>query len=118
MIFVNDCASSDPGFRLTRFCFWHRRTGHHNKLEGAYMKKVLTLVSFLVLAAACTTQPAGNGNTTANANKAGETKSMAGPSEADLIARRKRPGMLSEKRMLMPLRSCSLPTTLRFSIMA
>lgn len=52
------------------------------------MKKVLTLVSLLVLAAACVTQPAGNGNT-ANANKAGETKSMAGPSETDLIVKEK-----------------------------
>ena len=53
------------------------------------MKKVLTLVSLLVLASACATQPAGNGNTTANANKTGETKSMAGPAESDLIAKEK-----------------------------
>lgn len=53
------------------------------------MKKVLVLVSLLLLAAACATQPSGNSNTTANANKAGETKSTAAPSEADLIAKEK-----------------------------
>ena len=53
------------------------------------MKKILALVSLLVLAAACATAPSGNNNTTTNANKAPETKSMAGPSEADLIAKEK-----------------------------
>ena len=53
------------------------------------MKKVLVLVSLLVFGAACATEPAGNGNTTANTNKAGEMKSTAAPSEADLIAKEK-----------------------------
>jgi hypothetical protein len=53
------------------------------------MKKILALVSLLVLAAACTAPPASNSNTTANTNKAPETKSVAAPSEADLIAKEK-----------------------------
>ncbi len=53
------------------------------------MKKVLVLVSLGILATACATQPAGNSNTTANANKGGEMKSTAAPSEADLIAKEK-----------------------------
>jgi len=53
------------------------------------MKKLLLLVSLLVLGAACATQPSGNSNLTANMNKAGEMKSTAGPSEADLIAKEK-----------------------------
>ncbi len=53
------------------------------------MKKILVLVSLLALAAACATQPSGNKDMTANANKGTETKSMAGPSEADLIAKEK-----------------------------
>src|ERR1041384_6541637 len=51
------------------------------------MKKFLVLLSFVVLAAACATEPAGNNNMTANTNKAGETKTAAGPSEADLQAK-------------------------------
>ena len=53
------------------------------------MKKLLALVSLLVLAAACAAPPPGNTNTTANTNKTPETKSMAGPSESDLIAKEK-----------------------------
>ena len=53
------------------------------------MKKLLVLLSLLVFGAACATQPAGNGNTTANTNRAGEMKSTAAPSEADLIAKEK-----------------------------
>lgn len=53
------------------------------------MKKLLVLLSLLVLGAACATQPSGNSNTTANTNKAGEMKSTAAPSEADLIAKEK-----------------------------
>jgi hypothetical protein len=51
------------------------------------MKKFLVLVSFLVLAAACTAEPPAN-NQPANTNKA-ETKSTAPPSEADMTAREK-----------------------------
>jgi hypothetical protein len=56
------------------------------------MKKILVLVSLLVLAAACATQPSGNSNLTANtsnANKGTEVKSTAGPSESDIIAKEK-----------------------------
>ena len=53
------------------------------------MKKLLVFVSLLVFGAACATEPSGNSNTTANANKAGEMKSTAAPSEADLIAKEK-----------------------------
>ena len=53
------------------------------------MKRFLALVSFLVFAAACTNQPAGNGNMTSNANSGMEKKSMTAPSEADIIAKEK-----------------------------
>ena len=53
------------------------------------MKQILALVSLLVLAAACVAPPPGNSNSSANANKAPETKSAAAPSEADLIAKEK-----------------------------
>src|SRR4051794_8018822 len=56
------------------------------------MKKILVLVSLLVLAAACAPQPSGNSNlsaNTANANKGTEVKSTAGPSESDIIAKEK-----------------------------
>jgi hypothetical protein len=53
------------------------------------MKKILVLVSMLIVAAACTMQPAGNSNMTANTNNGGEMKSTAAPSEADLIAKEK-----------------------------
>jgi hypothetical protein len=49
------------------------------------MKKILALVSFLVVAAACTTEPTTN--TSSNANTTA-TKSAA-PSEADMIAKEK-----------------------------
>ena len=55
------------------------------------MKKILALVSLLVLAAACATQPSGNKDMATNANNANkpaETKSAA-PSEADIIAKEK-----------------------------
>jgi len=53
------------------------------------MKKILALVSFLTVLAACT--PTGNTNMTSNANTntTAETKSTAGPAEADLIAKEK-----------------------------
>lgn len=56
------------------------------------MKKFLALVSLLILAAACATQPSGNKDTAANANNANkpaETKSTGPASEADIIAREK-----------------------------
>ena len=53
------------------------------------MKKILALVCLLVLAAACATQPSGNKDMTANANKTTETKSIAPPSEADIVAKEK-----------------------------
>lgn len=52
------------------------------------MKKLLVFVCFLLLVAACTNQPVSNENT-ANANKGTETKTMAPPSEADMIAKEK-----------------------------
>ena len=50
------------------------------------MKKLIAGVCFLVLFAAC--QPVANENT-ANANKTPETKAVAPPSEADMIAKEK-----------------------------
>ncbi|MFZ0749228.1 MAG: nuclear transport factor 2 family protein [Pyrinomonadaceae bacterium] len=50
------------------------------------MKKLIVGVCFLVLLAAC--QPVANENT-ANANKTPETKAVAPPSEADIIAKEK-----------------------------
>jgi hypothetical protein len=49
------------------------------------MKKIAVLVSLLMLAAACATQPPANTDTS-NANKSGDMKSTAGPSEAALEA--------------------------------
>jgi hypothetical protein len=51
------------------------------------MKKLIAGVSLLLLAMAC--QPVPNSNTTANANTAPETKAVAPPSEADMIAKEK-----------------------------
>lgn len=53
------------------------------------MKTILVLVSLLVLAAACATQPSGNKDVTSNANKGGEMKSTTAASEADIIAKEK-----------------------------
>jgi len=50
------------------------------------MKKLIAGVCFLVLFAAC--QPVANENMT-NANKTPETKAVAPPSEADMIAKEK-----------------------------
>ena len=50
------------------------------------MKRLIAGVCFLVLFAAC--QPVANENT-ANANKTPETKAVAPPSEADMIAKEK-----------------------------
>lgn len=50
------------------------------------MKKLIAGVCFLVLVVAC--QPVANENTT-NANKTPETKAVAPPSEADMIAKEK-----------------------------
>ena len=50
------------------------------------MKKLIAGVCFLVLLAAC--QPVANENM-ANANKTPETKAVAPPSEADMIAKEK-----------------------------
>ena len=52
------------------------------------MKKILALVLFLVLAAACTTGPPTNSGTASNANTA-EMKPTAGISEADITAKEK-----------------------------
>ena len=51
------------------------------------MKKILALVSFLVVVAACTNQPTTYTNTNSNANTS--TMKMAAPSEADIIAKEK-----------------------------
>jgi len=56
------------------------------------MKKILALISLLILAAACATQPSGNKDMPANANNANkpaETKSTGPASEADIIAKEK-----------------------------
>jgi hypothetical protein len=53
------------------------------------MKKILVLVSLLTLAAACANQPMDNKNMTSNANTGKDMKSMAAPSEADIIAKEK-----------------------------
>jgi hypothetical protein len=56
------------------------------------MKRVIAGICFLVLAAACATQPPANNvvsNSNANANKSGETRTAATVSEADIIAREK-----------------------------
>src|SRR2546425_11806870 len=50
------------------------------------MKKIIALLCFVVLAAACANQPANNMTTNANS---GEKKSTAAPSEADIIAKEK-----------------------------
>jgi hypothetical protein len=50
------------------------------------MKKILVFVSFLIVAAACSTEP--KKDTTANANKAAESKSAAA-SETEIIAKEK-----------------------------
>jgi hypothetical protein len=51
------------------------------------MKKLFVLLSLLLFAAACTTQPAGNSNMAANTNNG--MKSTAAPSEAELMAKEK-----------------------------
>ncbi|MDX6289403.1 MAG: hypothetical protein QOH42_1202 [Blastocatellia bacterium] len=51
------------------------------------MKKILALVSFLLLAAACTTQPSTNMSTNSNANTT--MSKSAAPSEADMIVKEK-----------------------------
>ena len=51
------------------------------------MKRIIALLCFVVLAAACANQPPAN-NMTTNANS-GEKKSTAPPSEADIIAKEK-----------------------------
>jgi hypothetical protein len=51
------------------------------------MKKILALVSLLLIAAACTNQPSTNTNMGSNANMA--TSKPAAPSEAEIIAKEK-----------------------------
>jgi len=55
------------------------------------MKKILALVSLLVLAAACAPAPPSNTttNSNTNANKSADIKTSAAPSEADIIAKEK-----------------------------
>src|SRR2546422_602716 len=53
------------------------------------MRKILALVSFLVVAAACTREPSTNRGTNANANSTGATKPTATMSEAEVTAREK-----------------------------
>src|SRR5260370_3964633 len=52
------------------------------------MKNILAFISLVILAAACSTAPSGNKDTTTNAAKTGETKS-ATVSEAEIIAKEK-----------------------------
>lgn len=49
------------------------------------MKRILVLACFLIAAAACATQPAGNKDTISNANR-GEAKATAPPSESEIVA--------------------------------
>jgi hypothetical protein len=51
------------------------------------MKKILALVSFLVVAAACTTEPTTNTNTPSNANTS--TTKSAAPTESEMTAKEK-----------------------------
>jgi hypothetical protein len=51
------------------------------------MKKILALVSFLLFAAACTTEPTTNTNTSSNANTS--TMKSVAPTEADMTAKEK-----------------------------
>jgi hypothetical protein len=51
------------------------------------MKKILALVSFLLIAAACTNQPSTNTNMGSNANMT--TSKLAAPSDADMFAKEK-----------------------------
>jgi len=55
------------------------------------MKKIIALVSLLMVAAACTTTPTANKDVTSNANsnKGSETKSTGAVSEADIVAKEK-----------------------------
>ena len=57
------------------------------------MKKILALVSLLVLAAACAPAPSANKdmptNANSNANKSADMKTAAAPSEADITAKEK-----------------------------
>lgn len=53
------------------------------------MKKILALVSFLVVAAGCTTEPSVNKEPASNANNTVASKSTAPLSEADITAREK-----------------------------
>ena len=56
------------------------------------MKKILALMSLLILAAACATQPSGNKDMPANANNANkpaDTKATGAVSEVDIIAKEK-----------------------------
>ena len=53
------------------------------------MKKILVLACFLVVAAACSTEPSGNKDTMSNANKTMESKSAAAVSDAEIIAKEK-----------------------------
>ena len=51
------------------------------------MKKILALVSFLLVVAACTTQPSTNTNTASNTNSA--TAKSAAPSADEMFAKEK-----------------------------
>ena len=51
------------------------------------MKKILVVVCFVVGVAACATEPSGNKDMTANANRPAESKSGAMVSEADITAK-------------------------------
>ena len=53
------------------------------------MKKILVLLCFVLVAAACANQPASNKETAANPNATADNKSAAMPSDADIIAKEK-----------------------------
>jgi hypothetical protein len=53
------------------------------------MKKLIFLVCFLFVAAACSTEPAPNKNTTSNTNTNSAAATATGPSEADITAKEK-----------------------------
>src|SRR2546429_4946579 len=78
---------------LDATCFFGIEALHKSvNNEGALMKKILALMSLLILAVACATQPSGNKDMPANANNANkpaDTKATGAVSEVDIIAKEK-----------------------------
>lgn len=62
------------------------------------MKKILALVSFLIVVAACTMEPTTNKEVAPNTNETVASKSTAAPSEAEMTAREKSTWELLKKK--------------------